>query len=198
MPAKSLQSKGSGDAGTFSDLVPPGTVHLLSCSQAPPPPVMCFPTLSTTGPLGFEDSTAHQLRLTCGGTSSGRSLEPAPCRLVHAPGSENTGGPTWHGRCSPWEDGGQSALGPGSRLWRAELTEVYLFIICLGRNGRESNPVGCFSSSRWKESHVCFSLKNPSHCDPGPSVGFRQTMPSFLPVPARLSALGPVGLPLPA
>ena len=130
--------------------------------------MMCFPTLSTTGPLGFEDSTAHQLRLASGGTSSGRCPEPAPCRLVHAPGSENAGGPTWHGRCSPWENGGQSALGPGSWLWRAELTEVYLFIICLERNGRESNPMGCFSSSRWKESHVCFSQKNPSHCDPWP------------------------------
>lgn len=114
------------------------TVLVRQCQSKPstrdPQPVMCFPpspslvpsglrTTQTTSPAirleGLPQAAAWSLRLQTGPRAWQRE-----CRRA-----------AWHRGCSPWEDGGQPALGPGSWLRRSELTEVYLFIICLGRMG---------------------------------------------------------------
>lgn len=140
MPARSLQSEppdkrqGSGDAGTYSDVVPTRNCPPAFCSQAPALALMRFSTLPAVCPLEFEDSTARPapphiwrdfLR------PLGWGLLPfadAPTRLAAA---RQAGPPGTRDR-SLWEDGVQSALGPGSWLQCSELTEVCLFIICLG------------------------------------------------------------------
>lgn len=78
MLVKSLQSKppdkheGSGDAGSFSDLVPTRNCQPAFHSQAPALPPMRFPILSTICPLSLRTAQPGQLPPTCGGPSSGR------------------------------------------------------------------------------------------------------------------------------
>lgn len=94
---------------------------------------MCFLTLSTTCPLGFEDSKPDKLHPHLEGCP--QAAQPGACPLQTqrtCPAAGMQTGPPGTADCSPWEDGVQSALGPGSWLRLSELTEVYLFIICLG------------------------------------------------------------------
>lgn len=135
---QSLQStppdkrEGLGDAGTFSDLVPTRNCQPALQSQVLALPLIHFPTFSSPVPLHLwttRPAPPHIWRTFLG--PLGQGLLPsadAPTRPAVAQPADPPGTQAF----SPWEDGVQSALGPGSWLQRSEPTEVYLFIIYLG------------------------------------------------------------------
>lgn len=106
-----FQTNLSGDTlAPFLTWSLPGLPAPLSCCQAPSPPLMCFPVLSTVRRLGFEARPPHTWR----GFLGPRGLEPAlPADSPTLLAAGVPAGPHGTGACLPVED--MSSL-PWARL----------------------------------------------------------------------------------
>lgn len=206
MTLKSLQTQlpnkleGSGDAGTFSDSVASRAAGVLSYGQTLSPPLLCFPILSTTRPLWFEDSKAWSAPPHIWSDFVWpHGLEPGrPFRLAHTAGSRHAGRPTWQWSRSPREDVSSLlwAQGPGSGTLSSPRF-IYLSFVW-GEIGENQIQWAVLAAVAGKKGMSVSPERIPCIVALAPRLGFDRQCPSFSlcpparpRLPACLSAHGP-------